>query len=439
MFRLFALAALALALVVPAAAQQPAPDYAVRLIRGRFADQNRQAIVEFEVQNIGGAAQVPATARLVVIATGQEVAAAIVPPLSAAQSHTVSLPFPTASFAPGSVESLRAAVGVDEVEAAGSQTIQNNFAQISLTFPDEIPPEATPEAVSSPTPEAPRGWLESFTLDLSEPAQVAAVAIGGSCLIMLLTGILILRLMTRRPPDFGSWQPAYTSLFPADPHSTAGRRQQWQPYAQNGTLPPICAENSVQAFKRLFGVDGVYFSGWSVTAARICQYDMYGRIHRSQVLAPPRLVRRLNSVARRQHKLTGEQIERRLRPAAGWLANRLRAQVNERSAALPVALDLRFQGKHGEVRIVFELYRCQQGEWLLLDQWEPEMTIPGKTIAESYTYSFHGLRPGETLRLFGQRLQDELTRTLAEMIRPQVFTDTAPTEVPTRIRQKKVE
>lgn len=437
MVRLFALAALALALVFPAAAQEAAPDYAVRLIRGRFADQNRQAVVEFEVQNIGGAARIPATARLVVITTGQEIATAAIPPLSAGQSYTVSLPFSTAAFAPGSVESLRAAVGVDEVEAAGSQTIQNNFAQISLTFPQDIPPETAPEAAPSPTPPA---EPEAFSLDLSDPVQAAvAVVTAGLCLIVLLIGIIIARLVFRRPPDFGSWQPAYTSLFTADPNSTAGRRQQWQSYAQNGTLPPICTENSLQAFKRLFGVDGVYFSGWSVTAARVCQYDMYGRIHRSQVLATPRLVRRLNSVARRQRKLSAEQIEKRLRPAARWLANRLRAHINERSAPLPVALDLRFQGKHGEVRIVFELYRCQQGEWMLLDQWEPEMTIPGKTITESYTYTFHGQRPGETLKVFSQRLQDELTRTLAEMIRPQVFTDTAPTEVPTQIRQKKVE
>lgn len=436
MFRPFLLSLLALLLAWPTAAQPDAPDYAVRLIRGRFAQDGRQAIVEFEVQNIGATATVPATARLVVIATGEEVASATIPPLQATEIRTVSLPFSTARFEPSSVESLRAAVGINEVEAAGSENIQNNYAQISLTFPATIPPEVTPEA--TPQDETTR-LLES--LRLNDPVQFAVVAgLIGALLVVLLIAWIILRLLFRRPPDFSNWQPAYGSLFPLDPNSTAGRRQQWQSLAQNNALPPIGSEGSIHACKRLFGIQGAYLSGWHITAVRASQYDMYGRINRSQVLAPRRLVRRLDAVVQQKDRLTAQQIERRLRPVARGLVGKLRGKLNNRNAMLPVALDLRFQGRHGEVRILFELYQCQYGQWHPLDQWEPEMTISGKSINEAYTYTFYGQRPGETLKTFAQRLQDDLVRTLAEMVRPQVFSgDTSPTPVPTQNHLPKVE
>lgn len=437
MLRALLLTVLALLLAWPTAAQPDTPDYAVRLIRGRFTEDNRQAIVEFEVQNLGVAATVPATARLVVIATGQEVAAATVPPLAATEIRTVSLPFSTAGFEPSSVESLRAAVGINEIEAAGSEDIQNNYAQISLTFPATIPPEATPEA--TPADETAR-LLERLRLNPSDPAQMAViVGLVGALLVLLLIAWVILRLLFRRPPDFSNWQPAYGSLFPLDPSSTAGRRQQWQALAQNNALPPIGSEGSIHACKRLFGIQGAYLSGWHITAIRASQYDLYGRISRSQILAPRGLVRRLDAVARQKDRLTSEQIERRLRPVARGLAGRLRRRLNNRNAMLPIALDLRFQGRHGEVRILFELYQCQYRQWNLLDQWEPEMTISGKSINEAYTYTFYGQRPGETLKTFTQRLQDDLVRTLAEMVRPQVFSDTSPTPVPTQDHLPKVE
>lgn len=447
MFRAALLALLVLTYIYPAAAQDIPPDYAVRSIRGRFADGNRQAVVEFEVQNLGGAAAIPATARLVVIATGQEVATATVPPLQAAEIHTVSMTFPAARFEPGSAQSLRVAVGIDEVEAAGSQTIPNNYAQISLTFPERIPAESTPEAAPPETPETPgepASPLDVLGIDWDDPVQVAVAAgIAAALGLLLLLAFIILRLLFRRPPDYSSWQPTYGSLFPLDPSSTGGRRQQWQSFAQNGSLPPICADNSVHACKRLFGIDGAHLAGWRVTALRISQYDMYGRINRSQVIAPRRLARALDGAMRRGRALSGAKLERRLRPVAHGLVNKLNTRLNDRSAMLPVALDLRFQGRHGEVRILFELYQCQGGQWQLLDQWEPEMTISGKTINESYTYTFYGLRPGETVKTFRQRLQDDLVRTLAEMIRPQVFSgDTTPNEViatPTQTRQPRVE
>ena len=72
---------------------------------------------------------------------------------------------------------------------------------------------------------------------------------------------------------------------------------------------------------------------------------------------------------------------------------------------------------HGEVRILFELYYMEQGRWKNVDSWEPEMTITGKAIHENFTYTLHGLRAGEDYKAFPKRLQDDLTRLLANMLK----------------------
>lgn len=430
MFRPLLIAALLLVQVLTAAAQTAAPDYAIRNIRGRISEDGAQAVVEFEVQNLGGAASERATASLKVIRTGEEIATGVVPPLASGGLFTVRLAFDTALFAPGSVESLRAAVGVDEVEPTGAQTLLNNYAQISLTFPER--PEATPEpAPAAPEPAddpvnrllAPLG----IQVDWSDPVQLAIVAaLALVALILLLILWVILRLLFGRPPSFGNWSPPYATAFPHDPNSVPGRRQQWQQHAQNNLLPPPTAEGAAYARKLLLGPDGRPLSGWQVMAIRICQYDMYGRLSRSQALAPRRLVRRLNGALRRAGALDDELLLRRLRPVGRGLAARLRRRVTERTAMLPVALDVRLRGKHGDVHILFELYQCRYGEWQRLDQWEPEMLVGGRWIEESYTFTAYGQRPGESTAAFYQRLGDDLTLALASMVSQPATTDTSP-------------
>lgn len=429
MFRLL-LTALLIIQTLIAAAQTAAPDYAIRNIRGRVSADGAQAIVEFEVQNLGGAASERATASLRVIRTGEAIATAAVPPLASGGLFTVRLTFATAPFAPGSVESLRAAVGVDEVEPAGSQTLLNNYAQISLTFPER--PEATPEP-ALPTPEPANDPLNQLLaplglqLDWADPVQVAiAATVGLVILILLLILWVIVRLLFNRPPKFSHWSPPYATTFPHDPNSIPGRRQQWQQHAQNGWLPPPVAEGAVHARKLLLGPDGKLLSGWRVMAARICQYDMYGRLSRSQTLASRRLVRRLDRALRRAGTLSDEQLARQLRPVGRGLANGLRRRITERTAMLPVALDVRLRGKHGEARILFELYQCRYGDWQRLDQWEPEALVGGRWIEESYTFTAHGQRPGETAAAFYQRLGDDLAGALVSMARPPASTDTSP-------------
>jgi hypothetical protein len=409
---------------------QSGPDYAIRNIRSRFADSGRQAIVEFEVQNQGSAANRPATVTLKLLSSGQQVATQIIQPLKSQEVITISLPFSAAPFSPGSTESMRVAVGVGEIEAEGSQNIQDNFAQISVTFPQraattpaanltaEAPPVATVVPASGGNPLS--DLLRSFNVDISDPAQLAIViAIVTVVLILLLLLILIIRLLFQRPPEFGTWQPPYANMPPLDPNMPAGRRQGWQIHAQNGSVPAQCSEGTFHVRKLPIGLDGAYLSGWRVTALRVSQYDMYGRIARSQALGTNRMVRQLNGLIRRRDRLSPEQVRRRLLPVGRGLVGVFRKRLNERNMMLPVALDVRFQGKHGEVRILFELFECRYNNWHPLDQWEPEMTVIGKLIHENYSYPLYGLRPGETPKAFRSRLAEDMVSALAEMVMPQ--------------------
>ena len=75
------------------------------------------------------------------------------------------------------------------------------------------------------------------------------------------------------------------------------------------------------------------------------------------------------------------------------------------------------QGAHGEVRILFELYECFNGQPRLLDYWEPEMTVMGKRIYESYTYTLPGQAGGETYNAFRKRLPKEIEYALVDFVR----------------------
>jgi hypothetical protein len=413
-------------------------DYAIRNIRSRFADGGAQTVIEFEVWNIGASATEQATASLKVISTGQEVATDIVPPLKAQEIVTVSLRFPTDLFPANTVESLRAAVGVDEVEASGSQNVQNNFAQISITFPPVQTPQATPEPAPNEAPagditDAAADFLSQFgvKLDLSNPVQIIVIiSLCGIGLVLLLILFLLIRVIFQRPPDMGNWQPSYVNLLPLDPNSAAGRRQQWQTHAQNNVLPAYGQEGEYQVRKLATKADRTYLAGWRVDAIRLCQYDMYGRVTRSQMLAPRQAVNRLNGVLRRRASLDAAKASKRLRPVAKILINSFKKKWNERNIMLPIALDIRLKGKFGEVRIQFDLYQFRVGGWGLIDSWEPEMTVASKMIQEAYTYTVYGQRPSETTREFRSRLQDDLTQVLLELVAPPVSIATPMPSVP---------
>ena len=418
---------------------QDSPDYSIRNIRHKVTSDGRQIVVEFEVYNVGVAASEQATANLRVIATGQELATATIDPLRSQEITTVSLSFDVTAFPENDVVSLRAAVGVDEVEPAGSQNIQNNFAQTSVTIPPYIP-EATPEPTPEPTPTNTGNPITDLTnqvsqqidqrlsqLDLTDPVQAVTVAlVSVACLVIGVIAILVLIALSRRPPDPRVWQPPYANLMPQDPNTLGGRRQQWQTHAVNNLLPPYGTAGQYQVRKLLTSADGHYLHEWKAAGLRMSQYDAYGRVARSQVLVSGGAIKRLNGAIKARHKLDTPKLQRRLIPVARELVKRMKGKWNPRNSVLPLVLDLRFEGRYGKSHIWFELVQYRGTQWEPVDRWEPEMPILGKIIHESFSMTAFGQRPGEDTRAFRTRLQDDLAALLAELLTERPVTTSAP-------------
>lgn len=266
---------------------------------------------------------------------------------------------------------------------------------------------------------------DDLLLDLGKRQDVALfVGIGGALIVMLWLVSVLLRLLFRRPPSFGLQQPPYASMPPLHPQSISGIRQAWQQVAQNNAITVAPTQGAATAVKRLIGSDGQYLSGWRITALRLSQYDQYGRIGRSQLIPSRKIVRQIDRMTRKSQQLDPKRLARRTRPIGRKLARQFVKRVTKRSAMLPIALDVRLIGTHGEVNIVFEVYGCQNRAWSLLDQWLPEMTVTTKTIYESYTYTLYGQSGSESFRDFKRRLPDDLARALALLI------EARPLEVP---------
>lgn len=432
MSRLFIVIIIILVALVPVMAQDddtPAPDYRVQALDYEISSDASQITINFGVSNIGGDAAARASAELTDLSNGVVIARAVgsIRPLgSGGDTVASSITFPTALFPPESNQALEIAVGVDEIEDADSPTIGNNRVGISVEIPfyeaddTAAPTNATPDSPAEDGEAADTTFvipLLDVEIDPSDNTQLAIVAgIGLSIIIMLWLLVLIIRLLFRRSPKFGNWQPPYATMPPLDPNSTFGRRQLWQQHAQNNIVPIPCQMGTIYARKVLMGMDGQYLSGWRIMALRMTQYDMYGRVSRTEILANGAMVKTLDRIARRNARLDDRKIARRVRPVAKALARQFRKNISKRSALLPIALDVSLQGRHGEVRILFELYECRRNQPAQIDYWEPEMTVVGKTIHESYTYSIYGQSGGENFREFRNRISDNIERLLVAML-----------------------
>jgi len=425
---LFFIVALFISFHAPLYAQQTdvtPPDYRINA-EVALSDDQSEIIITLTVYNSGGPAEVVASIVLLNLRDGSLITPETIEtvrPLGSADNEEITLRIPVALFPPGSGQSLQISVGIGEIEAEDAPSSQNNRGGVLVTVPNYDPAlQVIP--TSTPAEDSGRKITLPFinrTIDLADPTQALALAgvTAASGLMLIILG-LILRLMFRRTPAFGNWQPPYATMPPLDPNSTYGRRQLWQQHAQNNALPLPCKEGGIHARKVLLGMDGYYLSGWKIKAARMTQYDMYGRVARSQIFAAPGQLQRLNRIAHKSHGLDAQKMMRRVRPVARSLARQFKTKVNKRSAMLPIALDVRFQGTHGEVRILFELYQCGQGQLHQIDIWEPEMTVVGRAIQESYTLTIFGQTGNESYKDFKNRLQEDITRVLADMLLSQV-------------------
>lgn len=411
---------------VPALAQQTtadSPNYVVELVGTRIEPSD--IIITYTVLNRGAPARSATRAELMDFHTQALLASQDIQALGSGESARYELPLPRAQFPPGTTLNAVLTVG-------GMTTVDNTVAVIVEIPQTQTQPQPQPSPTTvSPAPEAESeegfgDWWDDVvlelplgvTLDLSERKDrfvLSGLLVTGLVIVLLVWAIL--RVLFRKKPSFGNWQPPYASMPPLDPNSTPGRRQAWQQHAHNNILWIPCLPGVIIPRKVLLGADARYLSGWHILSVRATQYDMYGRVSRTQVLASGKHVHRLDSLAQKCGTMDDKKLAKRVRPVAHALANGLKKRINRRSAMLAIALDVRFKGIHGEVRIVFELYECQNGQPRLLDHWEPEMIVMSKTIYESYTFTVHGQHNDETYRAFRKRLQQDIERVLVNLLR----------------------
>lgn len=433
--RLFALALL-IAFWWPSLVVAQAPrDYTIDRLDHRYIDEATRFFVEVTVRNAGGDATAESTIRVLLVTDGNEQALTetALRPLSGGESETLQFVFNTADFPAGSTQTIRVEAGLDAFETPGTNIADDNTAEVNILIPGII--GAPTPVTNGPQTDAPGASEADFVIPVLDwPVRLTGdalilnernipweqVALGAAAVltavVLLWLLSVMLRLIFSRPPRLGAWYPPYGNARPLDPNSTIGRRQGWQQHAQNGSILVACQEQIVHPIKLLLGYDGRSLSGWRVTGMRLSQYDMYGRISRTVTLMPNKTVKALNRLIRQRDKLNLEKLTQRCRPIARQMVRAFRGKLQTRTAALPIALDVRFVGEHGEVRIIFELYQCQGYSWQRLDQWEPEITSPGHTFQENYTYTIHG-QGDEKMRDFRRRLQTDIEWLLVETLR----------------------
>ncbi|MCC6616963.1 MAG: hypothetical protein IT320_26060 [Anaerolineae bacterium] len=425
------------------------PDYAVYVVDRQISIDSTTIILQFGIYNIGSAADRQTTAELFLEPddTNPVATQALRPLDTQGDTEILTFELPVEDFPTGSV-TFRLEVGIGDIEAADSATIENNRAGVVITVPETTPgvsrtarPPVQPSFTETPalptaTPAPTREPLKILGLEIDTnrlpipednrlliPAIVALCGVG---LILLWVLTVILRLIFPPPRTFEAWQPPYAAMPIQDQNTLAGRRQMWQQSAQSDSLEIPCLEGQYHIRKVLSGLNGENLLGWRVRGLRLSQYDIYGRVARSQTLAPGGLVRKLDRVVRKGSTLTDEEVDKRVRPIARKMVSAVMRKIGKRNMMLPIACDIRFRGAHGEVRILFELYQCANGRPQLIDHWEPEMTVVTGGIQENYTYTLQGIRQGETARTFRQRLQTDLAAVLKTMIykRPPVPKET---------------
>lgn len=427
-------------------AQSSPRDYALSTPAVTYSDDNSTATVTVTITNNGGDATADSEVAIIQDGEGFVLETLTLPPQPAGDSVTIEFEIQLADFESGDVF-FAVEAGIDQFELAGSPIARDNRALVRVTVPENVPPATT----DTPTTETPSTDGEfdivipgvNIGVNILDDAVqinqdvypfrdiligVGAVAVG---IFILWFITLILRLLFRRSPSFGAWQPPYAYNAYHDPNSTLGRRQGWQTHAQNGTIFAPCSPNNVVAIKRLTDMEGSPIGEWNITALRTVQYDQYGRISRTEVIMPSKVLKKLNKVANRAKKYDNPTLRKKIAPVAKSITKYARKPINKKGAMLPIAMDIRFEGKHGEVRIIFELYQCQTGAWHQIDVWEPEMAVIGHKITENYTYTLNGQLPGEKFKEFQKRLVDDMAWILSGMLyHHQQVADPEPDMVP---------
>lgn len=400
-------ALLLILLTVSTAAARQTVNYQIREIGTQ--SENGQVEVQFTVINGGAAVNSPQQVYLF-DEGGRELASDTIKPLNANEKVRMEIPILLSQFPSGTTSmQVYVVVGRDSLPPANQR---DQLSRATVRVP--------PDVVISGTPAAPASGVVlpgGFPVDLSNPTTVAAL-LGVFIVVVLLLWVitLILRSLFSRPPTLPAWQPPYVITPLVDPNSTNGRRQLWQQHAESDTLPMPCAPGNYMVRKVLIGSSGAKLAGWRVTGLRISQYDRYGRVARSQTVLPKKTVKALDRAVRKSPSLEPDKALKATRSVAKTLTAAYLKKAKKGSVTLPVAIDIRFVGMHGEVRILFELYGCNGSAWNEIDHWEPEMRVVNGSIHENFTYTLLGQFPEEKSKQFRKRFESDLNRALAAMV-----------------------
>lgn len=415
-FKLFSLIFTLLLVMMPLSAQETR-DYAITDVNYEIIDSNVNLVIDVVNQGADGSGQTSLVVRLL----GEEGRTTLftdqLDELAADETFIFDLSIPIAEFPEAGEYELEISVGIDAFERLRTPIAENNIQQITIEVPEANTPLINPDIIND--------TIFELTADgvifLGEPytRQEVAVAAAGAVGILLLLWLvtIIFRMIFNRPPRFGPWQPPYGVMPMYDQNSIEGRRWAWQQHAQNGLLLAPPTEGNIHPIKLLLSENGDNLKNWKVTAMRLSQYDTYGRIARTQVLAESKWIKRLNRVLKRREKVNEVKLQKMLRPIAQAMVKRFNKKISKKTAFLPIAFDMRLEGKHGEVRIFFELYQCRQYAWYQIDRWEPMMQVVSQTMQENYGFTIHGKDAAEKMGEFRDRLRDDLIWLLLESIR----------------------
>ncbi len=424
---------MAVALVICAAAAQAAPrDYSITPPRVRYSPAGDFAIVTFTIANLGGDASAPSQVRVTEHQSGRLEITEVIPPLAANEEREFAIEIALAGR-PDDDVFFDVAAGIDEYELADSDIARNNTQLFRINKAEapatgSAPPPQASAPESDPTP-AYDFFIPVVNLGLtfrdggiqlnerfySQRDLLLGAAALGLALFCLWLLSLVFRLIFRRPPRFDKWQAPYALNSWQDPNSQEARRQSWQYHAQKSALDASCGQDQVAVVKRLLDKRGVSLGGWKVKAARSVQYDVYGRVSRTEVLMPRKLVGQLNRLLRRAPGKSSQELGKTIKPLARKLAKQALGPVESQNLMLPIALELRFEASASDARIHFELYQCHNGLWHLIDQWTPELSPMGARVPEQFSFSLNGQLPGESKREFRARLRDDMEGTLASL------------------------
>ena len=330
-------------------------------------------------------------------------------PVLAGESITVNIIIPVDNLSPGSQQTLEISAGIDDIETEGSTIAEDNIDTLVIDVPvtgiSTVLFGRTDNGVIIAGEEIP---LMRFGLGV-----LASVAI----LMIFWVFSLVVRAIFSRPPRFGAWQPPYGVMPMYDQNTVEGRRWGWQQVAQNGLLLAPPTDGNIHPVKLLMSADGINLDNWKVTAMRLSQYDVYGRIARTQVIAEKKWVKRMNKVLKKRESLDEAKLQKMVRPITGAMVKQFTKKVNKKTAFLPIAFDMRWEGKHGDVRIIFELYQFSDRAWYRIDQWDPMMQVVSRSMQENYTFTIHGKENAEKMKDFRERLRDDLIWLLLESFR----------------------